>query len=91
MLSLYFDSLVDASAAENVGRVLAQRCLEFGITNVFYEEEEGDLTSEKVNAVVPSVLCVSNWILWFPLSLYWSLTMKLEIFLAFGIKQQDLV
>ena len=39
--------LVDVSAAENVGRVLAQRCLECGITNVFYEEEEGN-TSEKV-------------------------------------------
>ncbi|XP_076473084.1 large ribosomal subunit protein uL18m-like [Babylonia areolata] len=43
-------SLTDTSAAENVGRVLAQRCLESGITHVFYEEEEGHQTSEKMQA-----------------------------------------
>lgn len=43
-------SLVDVSAAENVGRVLAQRCLECGITSVFYEEEEGHKKSEKMQA-----------------------------------------
>ncbi|KAK7088142.1 large ribosomal subunit protein uL18m-like [Littorina saxatilis] len=43
-------SLVDVSAAENIGRVLAQRCLECGITNVFFEEEEDQKTSEKMQA-----------------------------------------
>ena len=39
------------SAAENVGRVLAQRCLECGITNVFYGEDEDQNPSEKVNSL----------------------------------------
>ncbi|KAL8561075.1 hypothetical protein ACOMHN_031019 [Nucella lapillus] len=43
-------SLTDASAAENVGRVLAQRCLESGIINIFYEQEEGHQSSEKMQA-----------------------------------------
>ncbi|PVD31310.1 hypothetical protein C0Q70_06722 [Pomacea canaliculata] len=43
-------SCVDVSAAENVGRVLAQRSLESGITEVFYEELEEHKNSEKMQA-----------------------------------------
>ncbi|KAK7488225.1 hypothetical protein BaRGS_00020532 [Batillaria attramentaria] len=43
-------SLVDVSAAENIGRILAQRCLESGITEVFYDGLDEHQTSEKMQA-----------------------------------------
>lgn len=56
-------SCVDVSAAENVGRVLAQRSLESGITEVFYEELEEHKNSEKViNTNIRSV----HWWVVFP-------------------------
>ncbi|GFR76200.1 50S ribosomal protein L18 [Elysia marginata] len=43
-------SLNDVSACENVGRVLAQRCLESGITEVFFDEASESTLSEKVSS-----------------------------------------
>ena len=41
-------SRVDGSAAENVGRVLARRCLQCGITNMTVKPESTQSASEKV-------------------------------------------
>jgi len=40
-------STIDVSAAENVGRVLAQRCMESGITNMIVNPIDASETSEK--------------------------------------------
>lgn len=41
-------STADVNAAENIGRILAQRCLESGITEVYTELEQFKDSSEKV-------------------------------------------
>jgi len=42
-------SCTDVSASHNLGRVLAQRCLESGITEVFFDDSYFNLDSEKVS------------------------------------------
>ena len=39
----------DISAARNLGRVLAQRCIEAGITRVYWEPKYGDRTKLRVS------------------------------------------
>jgi len=46
-LDFYF-SLSDVSAAQNIGSVLAQRCLEAGITNVFLDDQSDEQMPERV-------------------------------------------
>ena len=43
----YLFSYTDVTAASNVGRILARRCLEAGLTHVFYDRD----TNEKSNKV----------------------------------------
>jgi len=40
-------SCTDVSASHNIGRVMAQRCLESGITEVFVDDSEINTSSEK--------------------------------------------
>ncbi|KAL9981576.1 hypothetical protein ACROYT_G010297 [Oculina patagonica] len=40
----------DVTAAKNVGRVMAQRCLEAGITQVRWEVKKGDLRKQRTSA-----------------------------------------
>ncbi|XP_005112988.1 39S ribosomal protein L18, mitochondrial [Aplysia californica] len=42
-------SCTDVAASENVGRVMAQRCLESGISEVYFDESELDAASDKVS------------------------------------------
>ncbi|GFO08931.1 39S ribosomal protein l18 [Plakobranchus ocellatus] len=51
-ISSQLNSLTDVSASENVGRVLAQRCLESGITEVFFDEDSDPAISERVKSFV---------------------------------------
>ena len=51
-------SAVDVSAAENVGRVLAQRCLQAGITCMLLEPLSNSDKSEKVRCF----LCISVYL-----------------------------
>jgi hypothetical protein len=44
----FYFSLSDVSAAQNIGSVLAQRCLEAGITNVFLDDQSDEQMPEKV-------------------------------------------
>jgi ribosomal protein L18 len=44
----FYFSLSDVSAAQNIGSVLAQRCLEAGITNVFLDDQSDEQMTEKV-------------------------------------------
>lgn len=41
----------DVSAALNVGRVVAQRCLEAGIMHVRWEVQKGDLRKQRVMSI----------------------------------------
>ena len=51
----YLHSLSDVSAAQNIGSVLAQRCLEAGITNVFLDDQSDEQMTEKLQAFVTSM------------------------------------
>ncbi|KAL5017225.1 hypothetical protein ScPMuIL_006814 [Solemya velum] len=48
-------SCTDVSTAANIGRVLAHRCLECGITHVFYDEEPLHAKSEKMQAFLKAI------------------------------------
>ncbi|XP_045607936.1 large ribosomal subunit protein uL18m [Procambarus clarkii] len=48
-------STADVNAAENIGRILAQRCLESGITEVYTELEQFKDSSEKIRAFLSAV------------------------------------
>ncbi|XP_068678696.1 large ribosomal subunit protein uL18m-like [Montipora foliosa] len=45
----------DLSAARNLGRVLAQRCIEAGITRVYWEPQYGDRTKLRVKAFASAI------------------------------------
>ncbi|XP_029193959.1 39S ribosomal protein L18, mitochondrial-like isoform X1 [Acropora millepora] len=45
----------DISAARNLGRVLAQRCIEAGITRVYWEPKYGDRTKLRVKAFASAI------------------------------------
>ena len=47
-ISRHLYKTTDISAARNLGRVLAQRCLEAGITRVYWEPQYGDRTKLRV-------------------------------------------
>ncbi|XP_067673364.1 large ribosomal subunit protein uL18m-like [Haliotis asinina] len=48
-------STSDVSAAENIGRVLAQRCVECGLTSVFYDKTEDNTPSESREVFLKAV------------------------------------
>jgi len=50
--SVYLSSAVDVAAAENIGHVLAQRCLQSGITCMHLEPLNNSDKSEKVRYCV---------------------------------------
>ena len=47
----FFSSATDVSAAENIGRVLAQRCRECGIYNMILHMGDNNESSEKVSCM----------------------------------------
>ncbi|KAK6190711.1 hypothetical protein SNE40_002514 [Patella caerulea] len=48
-------STLDISAAKNIGRILADRCLQAGITQVFYDEKPEDINSEKMQVFLKAL------------------------------------
>ena len=48
LISILFCSTSDVSAADNIGRVLAQRCRESGITSMILHDVDEAEKSEKV-------------------------------------------
>ncbi|KAF7232437.1 39S ribosomal protein L18 mitochondrial [Paragonimus skrjabini miyazakii] len=49
-------SCVDVSAAENIGRVLAYRCQQCGLVNLFFDIVETPLTNKSVNSFYNALL-----------------------------------
>uniref|UniRef100_A0A183AV96 RNase H domain-containing protein n=1 Tax=Echinostoma caproni TaxID=27848 RepID=A0A183AV96_9TREM len=43
-------SCVDVSAAENIGRILAYRCHQCGLINLFFDSVESPLNNESVSS-----------------------------------------
>ncbi|XP_053375532.1 39S ribosomal protein L18, mitochondrial-like isoform X1 [Mercenaria mercenaria] len=54
-LAMYLYNLHDVSANRNIGRVLARRMLEAGITSVFYDEADKDITSQRKAAFLSAL------------------------------------
>ena len=53
-ICFYSASPRDVSAAENVGRVLAERCLESGITAMVFQPDQEDEDTPKVGYALSS-------------------------------------
>ena len=51
----------DISAAKNLGRVLAQRCLEAGITRVYWEPQYGDRQKLRVSCLLYYMYVFNNY------------------------------
>ncbi len=51
----------DVTAAKNVGRVMAQRCLEAGITQVRWEVKKGDLRKQRVMLTSVSLFILHDY------------------------------
>ncbi|THD20099.1 GrpE protein, partial [Fasciola hepatica] len=54
--SLNSSSCVDVSAAENIGRILAHRCHQCGLINLFFDSVESPLSNESVKAFFNALL-----------------------------------
>ncbi|OON22607.1 ribosomal L18p/L5e family protein, partial [Opisthorchis viverrini] len=49
-------SCVDVSAAENIGHILAYRCLQCGLVSLFFDTVEASLTNESIKAFYDALL-----------------------------------